>query len=1064
MAYIFDPIRNTFVDDEDTSLGNKLALNDEEFEKLLKIPGVFRASEAVQPPQRPDVQTIEAINRFVTDNPRDQKANGGRINFENGSDPFIEELNKKLQQANLNRKTESIDFYVNKFGKETLDKIAQNKYGKNFSDLTGDNLSNLKRRLTKFEDFVKENNRMPSESEARKLGRVDRDKTIFKTTGEVTEEDVRNKLIKEGKPAETFKNKIIFADKNIQNEFEAELNKRYSFPKTSAASEAAGVLNNQQIYKKFLKPAGYKPKSTRTIINDYKKLLDLEFKKLGPGEIEAKKKEREKFEKISQGGRRISGTIDNPAHHMFPLGDQIGAKTGEFTVIPKSINGQIAPANKKLKKLIIDRRNVLDQVRIDQTVNIKNLDKQLADINNKAEGIIIDHYKKYPKHEGLLNWKKIDFNVDDVGRLLNVRQVGTIGGDYKKWTLSNIDKTILDKEIAKLSKEELAEFRNVIKETSTARDVGEKGFGAKEGTPIKNLFTSLKNKLDTSRMFTSRIPGGSIALTPLDFILSYGSGMPLLESAASAGSYLLKDPLIGKTVNIPLAIAQDMQDPGKTFERAQERQGKFKDFLEGVTGIDQDEPFASELKEKLLNMEAGDQPDIDPFQAAKGGRAKLKSGGGVEITPLPRTDFGNGGATGMSSDEFVKELEYYFTNPDADLPKATTFKETMNPIEILNDMIDPRNYPYYADRVAKTGIRIGEFGLRILPAVGKLIGDVTTKPSVKIEDKTGTGYIQDYDQTPKSRKIKGTGIFSEFLNNLIGTEMTDGISRATGLDDLIKMEEQKMMDRRTTAGPKVLADTATLGMEFTAPIFPGLKLLKSYAKARKLPVDDTTKELLEKEIKDTLDKNGISRRDFMKTAGAGASLVIAKMLGFGDEFTKATKVVRPTVEQTTTSGVPPYFFELVKKIKKSGRSLEPEFDPRVENNMQLGDYVMRENTSTGEISIQKVKEGGMNVGDEVMDGVISEETITYKPGEFITGADGKPVRTADEYEEFTTRPDRYDDGKMKDVEPGLDSIEEIIELMPNQLKRSELEAAGYNVEAFPDNIKQLLIDDLQKID
>ena len=55
-------------------------------------------------------------------------------------------------------------------------------------------------------------------------------------------------------------------------------------------------------------------------------------------------------------------------------------------------------------------------------------------------------------------------------------------------------------------------------------------------------------------------------------------------------------------------------------------------------------------------------------------------------------------------------------------------------------------------------------------------------------------------------------------------------------------------------------------------------------------------------------------------------------------------------------------------------------------------------------------------------------------------------------------------GKMKDVQPGLDSIEEIIELMPNQLKRSELEAAGYNVEAFPDNIKQLLIDDLQKID
>ena len=219
-----------------------------------------------------------------------------------------------------------------------------------------------------------------------------------------------------------------------------------------------------------------------------------------------------------------------------------------------------------------------------------------------------------------------------------------------------------------------------------------------------------------------------------------------------------------------------------------------------------------------------------------------------------------------------------------------------------------------------------------------------------------------------------------------------------------------------------------------------------------------------KEIKDTLDKNGISRRDFIKTAGAGASLVIAKMLGFGDEFTKAAKVVRPTVEQTATGGVPPYFFELVKKIKKSGRTIEAEYDPRVENNMVFENYIMRENKSTGEISIQKTKEGMVDTGSDYLDGTISEETITYKPGEDVIGTDGKTYRTPDEYEEFTTKPDINDMGKMKDVEPGLDSIEEIIELMPNQLKMSDLEKAGYNVEAFPDNIKQLLIDDLQKID
>ena len=80
MAYVFDPINNTLIDDEDKSLGNKLALNDEELQKLLDIPGVFKASEAPQPPPRPDVQEIEAINRFMKDNPI-KKADGGRINF-----------------------------------------------------------------------------------------------------------------------------------------------------------------------------------------------------------------------------------------------------------------------------------------------------------------------------------------------------------------------------------------------------------------------------------------------------------------------------------------------------------------------------------------------------------------------------------------------------------------------------------------------------------------------------------------------------------------------------------------------------------------------------------------------------------------------------------------------------------------------------------------------------------------------------------------------------------------------------------------------------------------------
>jgi len=473
MTYVFDPINNTLIDDEDKSLGNKLALNQDEFQKLLDIPGVFKASEAPQPPQRPDVQEIEAINRFMRDNPV-EKAEGGRINFaDNPLQNFNPNLAAAAKAANEAQKLKALQPYIDNFGIEVLNTIAQDKYGKNFSDLGSTDLGNLKRRLMDYEDFVKQNKRMPTESEARKFGRADRDKTIFETGAkEVTEEDVRNKLIKNNKYAQRHKGKLIFADKNIQNEFEAELRKRYSLPRTSTAAEQAGVLTDQQLFNKYFKPAGLSRKSVPQYISDYKKLLNLDFQELTSDQKEAKKLERDRGEKISQGGRRISGTVDNPVHHMFPLGDQIGAKAGEFTIIPKSINGKIAYANKQMKKLILERGKLLDQVKID-TAFPKGLDKKLADINNKAEEVIKNHYKKYPSHEGLLNWKKIDFVTDDVGRLLNVRQIGTIGGDYQKWTLANIDKTILDKKVANLSDEELRDFRQVINECAKIKRGGQ---------------------------------------------------------------------------------------------------------------------------------------------------------------------------------------------------------------------------------------------------------------------------------------------------------------------------------------------------------------------------------------------------------------------------------------------------------------------------------------------------------------------------------------------------------------------------------------------------------------
>jgi hypothetical protein len=171
--------------------------------------------------------------------------------------------------------------------------------------------------------------------------------------------------------------------------------------------------------------------------------------------------------------------------------------------------------------------------------------------------------------------------------------------------------------------------------------------------------------------------------------------------------------------------------------------------------------------------------------------------------------------------------------------------------------------------------------------------------------------------------------------------------------------------------------------------------------------------------KEVLDKG---RRGFMKAAGAaGAGIAALKtgLLGFGE---KAAPVVETAVEtvKETAKGVPPYFFRLVEKIKFMGDDITEKAatqDRQVVKKYK--DYEMTEDVATGEIVIKKRNEGSFY--DQ--DGIISDEYIVYKPGQADEMTKGK--RPPDEYEEYTVRPDA--EGKLRDTEGGLDSIDEILE-------------------------------------
>jgi len=398
-------------------------------------------------------------------------------------------------------------------------------------------------------------------------------------------------------------------------------------------------------------------------------------------------------------------------------------------------------------------------------------------------------------------------------------------------------------------------------------------------------------------------------------------------------------------------------------------------------------------------------------------KMKKALGGGVKITPLPRTDFSNGGAAG-ADENFATELEYFLTNEDAELPQLSTYKETRNPLEIINDIIDPRNYAYYANKIgARTVLRIAEFAGRIGPATGKLISDLIQKPAFKKIKDTDNNYVQDYmDELPPSN-IKGTGIFSEFLENITPTSLEKKI----GLDKTIEKQEQKQIDRGSTVGPKVFSDTISLGAEVTAPIFPGLKFLNSFAKARNLPVDNVTKEILIKEIDEVLEKQGMNRREFLQATGAGATVILAKMLGFGDEVAQTAKVVEKAA--AAPGGVPPYFFQLAEIIKKKGFDVTKGNATRnLENVYSYNGYDLYEDIATGEIRIEKIgKEADM---------VTNREILEYKPGRADENTKGKP---ADEYEEVTETNSRIykDEFNEPDYEEGI-NIEEILEFIKNE--------------------------------
>ena len=156
---------------------------------------------------------------------------------------------------------------------------------------------------------------------------------------------------------------------------------------------------------------------------------------------------------------------------------------------------------------------------------------------------------------------------------------------------------------------------------------------------------------------------------------------------------------------------------------------------------------------------------------------------------------------------------------------------------------------------------------------------------------------------------------------------------------------------------------------------------------------------------------GMSRRAFLKLMGGLASIPV-----FGKLFkgAKPAAKVAETAKEIST-GVPAYFTELIKKIKLLGNDVTETVATKERQKVtKYKGYELTEELDTGK---KQIKIGDADYG--------KEEYMIYDPPETIIGKNNKPVEVPAQYDEVTVKPDA--EGKMKDVDSGLDSFDEIIE-------------------------------------
>ena len=726
---------------------------------------------------------------------------------------------------------------------------------------------------------------------------------------------------------------------------------------------------------------------------------------------------------------------------------------------------------------------------IDNAFNTNDINKRrdiIKNVNNEIKLFAKKFPGTYPKYE-----------VDNVG---NIKDVNLNKINLKAKKATDLGTEYIDYLLKTPGFTKSKEYKNLPKDSKDLIDTRKSGDIKKFKELIKGKVDSLRkqgitlfSKLERgspARKILESIPGApgkvvdAAVITPFDFFSSIAAGYNLPESVAIAASNLLPKS-VQKVLPTTLATYDTQREIDDKFEPVFNLSGgeetKFgKKIREGVgeaidkikerfgddaIGTADDVPESEAAERRRMFEEANERfgdidemeiSDIDnPFMAAMGGRVGFANGSPnpmEEMATLRQAIASNRGGTELK-DQFL-----YDTSPIGKLDKNIFGKDgDRNLMQQFNtQFLDPRSYPYYAQKTSRGLANIPELTVRFPLAAAYLFG----KGTLAFENFKRTGDLSKFSMEDLRTAME---ILEPKFTNLV---LEGKIGDVLGLSP----EAIKAVEEKRTGPQKTTGDLLQFTGEAVGPATPYIFLAKLFPKLPKQikdlggginAADKINKEIERKAAQEGVDQ---TRRDILIATGSGGAIALLKYLGLDNLFKAAPKAVKATPEIITKGGTPKYFFDFINLVKSKGDDITDKAATIERQKVyDYNGYTVYENLDSGRITVNKDVEGGASyyIGDgeyDTVDGIIRKEEIVYDPPETILDDAGKPKRVPDSYEENTLKPDY--DGSDGDVEAGLESIDEVLQLLAKDGKKynlDELEQMGINPEGLgEDLLKQIL--------